>query len=102
MGYILVFVNLSENIKENVCFCNAAGILGKEGRQAARSADFALAKFDFLRKAILVHGHFYYVRLANLANFFFYKNLVLVFPQLLFCFYNTFSSQVRDLYFTNT
>ncbi|CAG7720170.1 unnamed protein product [Allacma fusca] len=33
------------------------GILGKEGRQAARSADFALARSSFLKKAILVHGH---------------------------------------------
>ncbi|ODN03513.1 putative phospholipid-transporting ATPase IF [Orchesella cincta] len=69
------------------------GILGKEGRQAARCADFAIAKFGFLRKTILVHGHWYYVRLANLANYFFYKNVVFVMPQFFFFFNTNFSTQ---------
>ncbi|CAL8134312.1 unnamed protein product [Orchesella dallaii] len=69
------------------------GILGKEGRQAARCADFAIAKFGFLRKAILVHGHWYYVRLANLANYFFYKNVVFIMPQFFFSFHSNFSTQ---------
>ena len=33
------------------------GIMGKEGRQAVRCSDFAFAKFRFLKKAVLVHGH---------------------------------------------
>lgn len=70
------------------------GIIGKEGRQAARCADFAIAKFGFLKKAILVHGHWYYVRLANLANYFFYKNIIFVVPQILYCFSSAFSTQV--------
>ncbi len=49
------------------------GIYGKEGRNAARSADFALAKFKFLKRIILVHGYLYYTRIAYLVNYFFYK-----------------------------
>jgi len=71
------------------------GILGKEGRQAARCSDFALARFSFLKKAILVHGHWYYVRLSNLAIYFFYKNLVFILPQVFFCFHSKFSTQVN-------
>lgn len=35
------------------------GISGLEGLQAARSADFAIAQFRFLRKLLLVHGGWY-------------------------------------------
>lgn len=53
------------------------GIFGKEGRNAARSADFAFAKFKHLRRALLVHGYLYYTRIATLVNYFFYK---VIFP----------------------
>lgn len=49
------------------------GIYGKEGRNAARSADFAFVKFRFLRRIFLVHGFLYYTRAANLVQYFFYK-----------------------------
>ena len=39
------------------------GIFGKEGRNAARSADFAIAIFKFIRGALFVHGFLYYTRL---------------------------------------
>lgn len=70
------------------------GIMGKEGRQATMSADFALAKFKFLRKALLVHGHWYYIRISNIIQYFFYKNIVFVTPQFLFEIHNGFSEQV--------
>lgn len=38
------------------------GITGKEGLQAARCADYAVAQFRFLQKLLLVHGHWNYVR----------------------------------------
>ncbi|XP_071440396.1 phospholipid-transporting ATPase IF-like [Hetaerina americana] len=69
------------------------GIMGKEGRQAARSSDFAFARFHFLRKALLVHGHWYYVRLATLIQYFFYKNIVFNTPQVCFGAYSLFSTQ---------
>ncbi len=49
------------------------GIFGKEGRNAARSADYAFAKFKFVRRAILVHGYLFYTRAAYLVQYFFYK-----------------------------
>ncbi|CAD5116940.1 DgyrCDS5779 [Dimorphilus gyrociliatus] len=49
------------------------GLMGKEGRQAVRASDYAFGRFKFLRKAILVHGHYFYVRLAILVQYFFYK-----------------------------
>jgi len=73
------------------------GIFGKEGSQAARSADFAIARFSFLKKAILVHGHWYYVRLATLVPYFFYKNVTLIFPPTYSAFQTAFSSQVFDI-----
>ncbi|XP_048514856.1 phospholipid-transporting ATPase IF-like isoform X2 [Athalia rosae] len=70
------------------------GIMGKEGRQATMSADFAFAKFRFLRKALLVHGHWYYVRISVLIQYFFYKNLLLVAPQLYFAIHSGFAAQL--------
>uniref|UniRef100_A0A671UR84 Phospholipid-transporting ATPase n=1 Tax=Sparus aurata TaxID=8175 RepID=A0A671UR84_SPAAU len=49
------------------------GIMGKEGRQAVRNSDYAIARFKFLAKLLLVHGHFYYIRIATLVQYFFYK-----------------------------
>ena len=49
------------------------GIFGKEGKNAARSADFAFAKFKHIKRAILVHGYLYYTRLTSLFFYFFYK-----------------------------
>ncbi|XP_018059116.1 PREDICTED: probable phospholipid-transporting ATPase IF [Atta colombica] len=69
------------------------GILGKEGRQASISADFAFTKFKYLRKALLVHGHWYYLRISILTQFFFYKNIVFITPQVLFGIHNGFSTQ---------
>lgn len=47
--------------------------MGKEGRQAVRNSDYAIARFKFLSKLLLVHGHFYYIRIATLVQYFFYK-----------------------------
>ena len=49
------------------------GIFGKEGRNAARSADFAFAKFKFAKRLLLVHGYLYYTRSGILVQYFFYK-----------------------------
>lgn len=49
------------------------GIIGKEGRQAARNSDYAIPKFKHLKKMLLVHGHFYYIRISELVQYFFYK-----------------------------
>lgn len=49
------------------------GVIGKEGRQAARNSDYAIPKFKHLKKMLLVHGHFYYIRISELVQYFFYK-----------------------------
>uniref|UniRef100_A0A6I8S9Y8 Phospholipid-transporting ATPase n=1 Tax=Xenopus tropicalis TaxID=8364 RepID=A0A6I8S9Y8_XENTR len=69
------------------------GIKGKEGRQAARSSDYAVPKFKHLRKLLLAHGHLYYVRIAHLVQYFFYKNLCFILPQFLYQFFCGFSQQ---------
>ena len=56
-----------------MCLHVSAGIMGKEGRQAVRNSDYAIARFKFLAKLLLVHGHFYYIRIATLVQYFFYK-----------------------------
>lgn len=38
------------------------GITGKEGLQAARTSDYAIAQFRFLVKLLLVHGRWNYIR----------------------------------------
>uniref|UniRef100_A0A803YGX8 Phospholipid-transporting ATPase n=1 Tax=Meleagris gallopavo TaxID=9103 RepID=A0A803YGX8_MELGA len=69
------------------------GIKGKEGRQAARNSDYAVPKFKHLRKLLLAHGHLYYVRIAHLVQYFFYKNLCFILPQFLYQFFCGFSQQ---------
>lgn len=69
------------------------GISGMEGLQAARSADFAIAQFRFLRKLLLVHGSWAYARMSKVVLYSFYKNIVLYLIQLWFSFENGFSGQ---------
>lgn len=70
------------------------GVMGKEGRQAVRCADFAFARFRFLKRILLVHGHWYYVRVSTLVQYSFYKNVTFITPQLFFAIWNAFSTQV--------
>lgn len=44
------------------------------------ASDFALPRFRYLQKLLLVHGHWCYSRLANMILYFFYKNAVSAFP----------------------
>ncbi|OWJ99357.1 ATP11C, partial [Cervus elaphus hippelaphus] len=69
------------------------GIKGKEGRQASRNSDYSVPKFKHLKKLLLAHGHLYYVRIAHLVQYFFYKNLCFILPQFLYQFFCGFSQQ---------
>ena len=40
------------------------------------ASDFAMGRFHFLEKLLLVHGHWSYSRLARMMLYFFYKNMV--------------------------
>lgn len=57
------------------------GISGKEGLQAARVADYAIAQFRFLQRLLLVHGRWNYVRTAKFILCTFWKELFFYLPQ---------------------
>ena len=52
------------------------GISGMEGMQAVMASDFAISRFKYLERLLLVHGHWNYDRLARMVLYFFYKNAV--------------------------
>ena len=54
------------------------GIMGKEGRQAVRTSDYAFHRFRYLKRVLLVHGHWYYTRLSSVVQYFFYKVSTLI------------------------
>ena len=68
------------------------GIKGVEGAQAALCSDYAISQFQILRELILYHGRESYRKNSQLILFNFYKNLLLVLPQLWYGFINHFSS----------
>ena len=63
------------------------------GRQAVLSSDFAIARFCFLARLLLVHGHWCYYRLGTMVLYNFYKNAIFVFQLFWFIFYNGFTTQ---------
>lgn len=54
------------------------GICGQEGRQAVMASDFAMGQFRFLKRLLLVHGHWNYRRIGYLVLYNFYRNAVFV------------------------
>jgi phospholipid-transporting ATPase len=69
------------------------GISGMEGMQAARSADFAIGQFKFLKKLLIVHGSWSYQRISQAILYSFYKNIALNMTQFWFVFKNCYSGQ---------
>ncbi|XP_076273548.1 phospholipid-transporting ATPase VD isoform X2 [Rhynchophorus ferrugineus] len=70
------------------------GISGQEGMQAVMAADFALSRFKYLERFLLVHGHWSYDRLSKMVLYFFYKNATFVFLIFWYQFYCGFSGAV--------
>ncbi|KAJ7029355.1 phospholipid-translocating ATPase [Mycena alexandri] len=68
------------------------GISGEEGLQAVNSSDYAIAQFRFLKRLLLVHGHWSYARNGNMILNFFYKNIVCIGVLWWFQIYNGWSS----------
>ncbi|CAO1629409.1 unnamed protein product [Parajaminaea phylloscopi] len=52
------------------------GIAGEEGLQAVNSSDYAIAQFRFLKRLLLVHGHWSYWRNGLMITNFFYKQAI--------------------------
>ena len=76
------------------------GIIGHEGSAAAQASDFAFTKFRFLKRALLVHGHWYYFRAAFLIQYSFYKNIAFCTSQFLFMFFSNYSANtIFDSFF---
>lgn len=73
------------------------GIRGKEGTQAVRSSDYAISQFKYLEKLLLFHGRLGYRRVSWMVWYYFYKNIVLVFTEIYFAFFNGFSGQIYFL-----
>jgi phospholipid-transporting ATPase len=69
------------------------GILGREGQQAARSADFAIGQFKFLKSLMFVHGRECNRRNSMLVLYIFYKNVLYILCQYIFGFWSLFSGQ---------
>jgi phospholipid-transporting ATPase len=57
------------------------GVMGREGSQAARSADYAIPRFKHLKRLLAVHGRYSLVRNSFFIQFSFYKNMLLTFIQ---------------------
>ena len=74
------------------------GIQGKEGSQAVRTADFSIGQFRFLDKLLLIYGRVGYIKISKFICYYFYKNILLVFHDIIFAFINSFSGQ---LYFAD-
>ncbi|GAW03664.1 phospholipid-translocating P-type ATPase [Lentinula edodes] len=68
------------------------GISGEEGLQAVNSSDYAIAQFRFLKRLLLVHGHWSYARNGNMILNFFYKNIVCIGVLWWFQIYDAWSS----------
>ncbi|KUI54532.1 hypothetical protein VP1G_01891 [Cytospora mali] len=67
------------------------GISGREGLQAARVADYAIAQFRFLQRLLLVHGRWNYVRTAKFVLWTFWKEMFFYLPQEIFTQYTGYT-----------
>ncbi|KAG0046130.1 hypothetical protein BGZ83_008670 [Gryganskiella cystojenkinii] len=70
------------------------GIAGQEGMQAAMASDYSITQFRFIRKLVLVHGHWGYMRIAEMILNFFFKNVLWVAAVLWFQIYCGFSAML--------
>ena len=59
------------------------GIMGKEGQQAARSSDYVLGQFSFLRRLLFVHGREAYRKNSYVVGYVLWKNCFYVMPMIL-------------------
>ncbi|KAI0201225.1 hypothetical protein F4808DRAFT_130891 [Astrocystis sublimbata] len=67
------------------------GISGREGLQAARVADYAIAQFRFLQRLLLVHGHWLYLRTSKYILCTFWKEWVFYIIQAQYQRFNGYS-----------
>ncbi|GAA5987172.1 hypothetical protein JCM11641_002155 [Rhodosporidiobolus odoratus] len=68
------------------------GVAGEEGLQAVNSSDYAMGQFRFLKRLLLVHGHWSYMRNSNMIVNFFYKEIIGIGVLFFFQFYCGYSA----------
>lgn len=59
------------------------GIMGNEGQQAARSSDYVIGQFSFLRRLLFVHGREAYRKNCFAVGYVLWKNFLYVMPILM-------------------
>ncbi|CAN1837058.1 Probable phospholipid-transporting ATPase 4 [Linum perenne] len=69
------------------------GISGVEGMQAVMASDFSISQFRFLERLLVVHGHWCYIRIAQMICYFFYKNIAFGLTLFYFEAFTAFSGQ---------
>lgn len=67
------------------------GISGREGLQAARIADYAIAQFHFLQRLLLVHGRWNYIRTGRYVLGTFWKEMLFYLVQALYQKHNGYT-----------
>ena len=67
------------------------GIYGKEGRQAANNADFAIGEFKFLRRLVLLHGRWNYIRQSSVFLYSMHKNMVVTLTLFWYSYFSAIS-----------
>jgi len=86
------------------------GIIGREGLQAARAADYAFSTFSCLPRLLLVHGRWSYERTAKIASYCYYKSMLICLVQLFFAyvsdwsgasFFDSFALTCYNLFYTS-
>jgi phospholipid-translocating ATPase len=79
------------------------GISGKEGLQAVRASDFAIARFKFLKRLLFVHGRNSNRRLSLISQYTMYKSFIIALIQVLFAFVSGYSGMpVLNTYILTT
>jgi phospholipid-translocating P-type ATPase (flippase) len=86
------------------------GVYGREGSHAALASDFAIPGFRFIRRMLMVHGHWTYRRFSTVAILMLFKNMIFAFDQLWFnieclwsptALYSSFLMPCYNLIFTS-
>ena len=67
------------------------GIIGKEGQQAARAADYVLSEFKYLKRLCCVHGVDSVSRSWTISNYSFYKSIIFCVLQTSYAMFSSYS-----------
>ena len=75
------------------------GVMGNEGMQAVMSSDFVIGQFRFLRRLLLLHGRWNYMRIGYMVCYVVYKNVILTLIPFWFAFFSMWSGEVFFFFF---